>query len=105
MKFLKKKLRDTTFADITIVPSSIEIDTQISTDNSGRVIITPSAEGTSLFYVDKGDESPIDEINIGESVENFYNTGDYTITVTAESATGCAVSFDKRNFCAFYLHS
>ena len=32
----EEDLRDTTFADISIVPSSIEIDTQISTDNSGR---------------------------------------------------------------------
>ena len=42
----EEEIRDTTFADISIVPSSIEIDTQISNDNSGRVIITPSAEGT-----------------------------------------------------------
>ena len=94
----EEEIRDTTFADTTIVPSSIEIDTQISTDNSGRVIITPYAEGTSLFYVDKGDESPIDEINIGESVENFYNTGDYTITVTAESATGVQLALTKEIF-------
>ena len=94
----EEEIRDTTFADISIVPSSIEIDTQISTDNSGRVIITPSAEGTSLFYVDKGDESPIDEINIGESVENFYLTGDYTITVTAESSTGEHLTLTKEIF-------
>ena len=94
----EEEIRDTTFADISIVPSSIEIDTQISNDNSGRVIITPSAEGTSLFYIDKGDESPIDEINIGESIENFYSTGDYTITVTAESATGVQLSLTKEIF-------
>lgn len=92
------EIRDTAFADISIVPSTIVIDTQISTDNSGRVIITPSAAGTSLFYVDKGDESPIDEINIGGSVENFYDTGDYTITVTAESATGEQLTLTKDIF-------
>ena len=74
------------------------IDTEISTDNSGRVVITPSAEGTSLFYVDKGDESPIDEIIIGTSVENFYDTGDYTISVTAESATGEQLTLTKDIF-------
>lgn len=94
----EEEIRDTTFADISIVPSTIVIDTQISTDNSGRVIITPSADGTSLFYVDKGDESPIDEINIGGSVENFYETGDYTITVTAESATGEQLTLTKDIF-------
>lgn len=94
----EEEIRDTTFADISIVPSTIVIDTQISTDNSGRVIITPSAAGTSLFYVDKGDESPIDEINIGGSVENFYDTGDYTITVTAESATGEQLTLTKDIF-------
>ena len=92
------EIRDTAFADISIVPSTIVIDTQISTDNSGRVIITPSAAGTSLFYVDKGDESPIDEINIGGSVENFYDTGDYTITVTAESASGEQLTLTKDIF-------
>jgi hypothetical protein len=94
----EEEIRDTTFADISIVPSTIVIDTQISTDNSGRVIITPSADGASLFYVDKGDESPIDEINIGGSVENFYETGDYTITVTAESATGEQLTLTKDIF-------
>ena len=94
----EEDIRDTTFADISIVPSSIVIDTQISTDNSGRVVITPSADGTSLFYVDKGDESPIDEIIIGRSVENFYDTGDYTISVTAESATGVQLSSTKEIF-------
>lgn len=94
----EEEIRDTTFADISIVPSTIVIDTQISTDYSGRVIITPSAAGTSLFYVDKGDESPIDEINIGGSVENFYDTGDYTITVTAESATGEQLTLTKDIF-------
>ena len=74
------------------------IDTQISTDNSGGVFITPYAEGTKLFYVDKGDESPIDEIKIGGSVENFYDTGDYTISVTAESATGEQLSSTKEIF-------
>tara|TARA_B100000900_G_scaffold8598_1_gene7074 strand:- start:2903 stop:3742 length:840 start_codon:yes stop_codon:yes gene_type:complete len=92
------EIRDTSFADTIIVPSSIVIDTQISTDNSGRVLITPSAEGTSLFYVDKGDESPVDEISIGGSVENFYNTGDYTISVTAESATGEQLTLTKEIF-------
>ena len=91
----EEEIRDTTFADISIVPSSIVIDTQISTDNSGGVVITPSAEGTTLFYVDKGDESPIDEIKIGGSVENFYDTGDYTISVTAESVTGERISLTK----------
>lgn len=91
----EEDIRDTTFADISIVPSSIVIDTQISTDNSGGVVITPSAEGTTLFYVDKGDESPIDEIKIGGSVENFYDTGDYTISVTAESVTGERISLTK----------
>jgi hypothetical protein len=94
----EEEIRDTTFADISIVPSTIVIDTQISTDNSGRVIITPSADGASLFYIDKGDESPIDEINIGGSVENFYETGDYTITVTAESATGEQLTLTKDIF-------
>ena len=91
----EEDLRDTTFADVSIVPSSIVIDTQISIDNSGRVVITPSAEGTTLFYVDKGDESPIDEIKIGGSVENFYDTGNYTISVTAESVTGERISSTK----------
>ena len=94
----EEEIRDTTFADISIVPSTIVIDTQISTDNSGRVIITPSADGASLFYIDKGDESPIDEINIGGSDENFYETGDYTITVTAESATGEQLTLTKDIF-------
>lgn len=94
----EEEIRDTTFADISIVPSSIVIDTQISTDNSGGVVITPSAEGTTLFYVDKGDESPIDEIKIGESVENFYETGFYTIKVTAESATGEQLTLTKEIF-------
>ena len=97
-EIFEEEIRDTTFADISIVPSTIVIDTQISTDNSGRVIITPSADGASLFYIDKGDESPIDEINIGGSVENFYETGDYTITVTAESATGEQLTLTKDIF-------
>ena len=58
-------LRDTSFAETTISPTNVEIDTQISTDNSGRVIITPSAMLEGSFTVDKGDESPISTVNIG----------------------------------------
>ena len=49
----EEEIRDTTFADISIVPSNIVIDTQISTDNSGRVVITPYADGTHCFMLIK----------------------------------------------------
>ncbi len=85
-------LRDTSFAETTISPTNVAVDTQVYTDNSGKVIITPSAIGAVSFTVDKGDESPISTVDNGYSIENFYDTGEYTISVIAESLTG-----DKSN--------
>lgn len=81
-------LRDTSFAETTISPTNVAVDTQVYTDNSGKVLITPSASGAVSFSVDKGDESPIETIDNGYSIENFYDTGEYTISVIAESLTG-----------------
>ncbi|MEC8090459.1 MAG: PKD domain-containing protein [Bacteroidota bacterium] len=84
----KDDLRDTSFATTSIAPSNLGIDTQISNDNSGEVSITPYGVGISSFYVDKGDESTIDTIGLGSSLTHIYKSGEYTISVTAESPTG-----------------
>ncbi len=61
----------------------------ISTDNSGKVIITPTADGAVSFKVDygQGTVSPVTVVP-GASATHIYPEGKYTVKISAKSISG-----------------
>jgi len=63
----------------------------ISTDNSGLVKITPTAEGATSYKVEFGHgtgASASANINVGLSASHIYPEGSYTVTVTSYDISG-----------------
>ncbi|HEV7332279.1 MAG TPA: hypothetical protein VGN63_14675 [Flavisolibacter sp.] len=63
----------------------------ISNDNSGRVTITPTAEGASSFLVKFGHgtgNAAQAEVSPGSSATHVYPEGKYTVTIVSRSLSG-----------------
>jgi hypothetical protein len=62
---------------------------EISTDNSGIVKITPTAEGATSFKVEygHGSTSPV-TLTPGESTSHVYPEGNYTVKIMATTISG-----------------
>ena len=57
----------------------------VSSDNSGNVKLTPSAEGASSFDIDFGDGSEgATDITVGSSVEHIFTEGSFVVILTAK---------------------
>lgn len=64
---------------------------QITNDNSGKVTITPTAEGVVSFVVMFGHGSGDDaqaEVGPGQNAVHFYPEGSYTVTILSKSLSG-----------------
>ena len=67
----------------------------ISNDNSGKVTITPTAEGASSFVVNFGHGSGDDASAVvmpGNSAVHAYPEGSYTVTIISKSLSGVETS-------------
>lgn len=63
----------------------------ITDDNSGKVTITPTAEGASSFTVDFGDGTGADASAVvlpGHFATHAYPEGSYTVTIVSKSLAG-----------------
>jgi hypothetical protein len=80
--------RDLGFLEEVAIPSNVSALFDITQDNSGLVTITPSGESANVFEINLGDGSEIVSLNTGESTENIYSEGSYTIYITAYNITG-----------------
>ena len=63
----------------------------ITNDNSGKVTITPTAEGASSFTVNFGDGTGDDataEVMPGHFATHVYPEGSYTVTIISKSLSG-----------------
>lgn len=70
------------------VPSGLSLGIVMDAENPGDAIITPGGEGVTLFSVDFGDGSPVEEMPIGASTTHNYTIGSYTLTLTATGING-----------------
>lgn len=64
---------------------------QITNDNSGKVTITPMAEGATAFIVQFGHGSGQDgqaEVMPGHHAIHYYPEGNYTVTIVSKSLSG-----------------
>ena len=77
-------------------PSNVAATVVVSTDNSGDVTVTPTADGASRFDLYWGDGSTTPTtVNPGSSATNTYEEGDYTLRVVAVGSTGLTAEITK----------
>jgi hypothetical protein len=83
---------DDNATDISNVPAPTNVSALvvIAQDNSGLVTITPLGEGVSTFSVNYGDGTGNTSgvLQPGESAQNTYDAGTYTIAITATGING-----------------
>lgn len=80
--------RDIGFTGNLTVPSNLSLDVQLAQDNSGIVTLTPSGDGTSLFKIDFGDGSDIEDVVPGSSSQHLYAEGTFTAVLSAFNLNG-----------------
>ncbi|TXF86264.1 hypothetical protein FUA23_19675 [Neolewinella aurantiaca] len=69
-------------------PVDLSLDIVVNSENPGEATITPGGEGVTLFSIDFGDGSPVEEMTIGTSVNHSYAVGTYTLSLTATGING-----------------
>ncbi|MEH6537336.1 MAG: hypothetical protein V7719_13140 [Psychroserpens sp.] len=83
-------------------PTEVSATFNILQDNSGKVLITPNAVGASIYNITLGDgtEEPV-LVPQGESVENIYVEGTYTVTIEAVSINGLKTEITQQLVVSF----
>jgi len=82
-------IRSTDFVDDAAAPSEVQLQFRTTQDNSGLVTITPTAVGATQFDVLFGDGTGNSvSLDPGQSADNAYAEGTYTVTVTATGING-----------------
>lgn len=79
----------------TVVSGNVNKAFDISNDNSGRVIITPTADGATSFIVGFGHgtgSSASAVVQAGGNITHAYPEGSYTVSITAVDLAGKQVT-------------
>ncbi|MBO6879249.1 hypothetical protein [Winogradskyella sp.] len=94
--------RGTQFVDNADAPSDVSLQFRTTQDNSGLVTITPTAVGATQFEIALGDGTG-DTISLepGESIDNVYAEGTYTVGVTATSINGLITQAEQQLVVSF----
>lgn len=72
-------------------PSNVSALFDITTDNSGRVSITPIGEGVAQFEILPGDGTSVPKVlRPGETMTHTYREGDFGVKIKAMGLTGLA---------------
>lgn len=85
---------DTSFIKSAVVNNPGQL-MQITNDNSGKVAITPTAEGAASFVVQFGHGSGADAQAVvmpGYNAVHYYPEGKYTVTIISKSISGQEVT-------------
>ena len=73
-------------------PSNVASIFNISTDNSGKVTITPSGDATGTYDVYFGDTTTVPaNVQAGSSVDHKYKEGSYNVKIVAKGLNGVNV--------------
>ncbi|NND87677.1 MAG: hypothetical protein HKM28_00350 [Flavobacteriaceae bacterium] len=80
--------RDLNFIDAVSEPTNISLLVQLTQDNSGMVTFTPSGESVSLFRLNYGDGSEVEEVQPGDIATHVYPEGNYSVEVTGVNIIG-----------------
>lgn len=83
-------------------PTGLDIQIQITQDNSGLVTMTPLGEGAVSFDIDFGDDTPVPvSLEIGDNVSHAYSEGNYTVLMTGYGVTGLTSEITKELVVSF----
>lgn len=94
--------RDAKFVDNAEAPSEVSLQFRATQDNSGLVTITPTAVGASKFDINFGDGTGQSvELDPGQSVDNVYAEGTYTVAVTATAINGLITQVEQQLVVSF----
>ena len=94
--------RSTQFIDNVAAPSEVIMQFRTTQDNSGLVTITPTAVGATKFDIAFGDAADnVVEIEVGQSIDNLYAEGTYTVGVTATSLNGLTTQVEQQLVVSF----
>ena len=81
--------RGTEFLDNAAAPSEVALQFTITQDNSGLVTINPNGVGATNFKIAFGDGTGNTvDLEPGQTVDNVYPEGEYTVTAIASSING-----------------
>jgi len=84
------------FVNTATAPSGLDLQFDVTQDNTGLVTILPLAEGAVSFDIALGDDTPEPaQIDNGQSVSHTYAEGEYTVTATAYGVTGLSTTLTK----------
>lgn len=94
--------RGTQFVDNADAPSDVSLQFRTTQDNSGLVTITPTAIGATQFEIALGDGTGNTiSLEPGESIDNVYAEGTYTVGVTATSINGLITQAEQQLVVSF----
>ena len=94
--------RGTDYLDSAEAPTEVVLQFRTTQDNTGAVTITPTAVGATQFNIRFGDGTGnTAALNVGESVDNIYPEGTYTVGVTATSVNGLITQVEQELVVSF----
>jgi hypothetical protein len=94
--------RDTKFIDNAEAPSEVVLQFRTTQDNSGLVTITPNAVGATKFDIAFGDGTNNGvELEVGQTVDNVYAEGTYTLGVMATGVNGLTTQAEQQLVVSF----
>ena len=83
-------------------PTELDIQFEITQDNSGLVTMTPLGEGAVSFDITFGDDTPDPvSLEIGNNVSHTYSEGTYTVSMTGYGVTGLTSEITKELVVSF----
>lgn len=94
--------RGTQYLDNADAPSEVQLQVRTTQDNSGLVTMTPTAVGATkfdIFFGDAGNNSVV--LEPGQTVDNVYAEGTYTVGVTATAINGKTTQIEQEVVVSF----
>ena len=83
-------------------PTELDIQFEITQDNSGLVTMTPLGEGAVSFDISFGDDTPDPvSLEIGDNVSHIYSEGTYTVSMIGYGVTGLTSEITKELVVSF----
>ena len=83
-------------------PTNLDIQFQVTQDNTGLVTMTPIGEGAVSFDIAFGDDT-LDSVSVenGDNVTHTYSEGTYIVSMTAYGVTGLTAEITKEIILSF----
>ena len=83
-------------------PTNLDIQFQVTQDNTGLVTMTPIGEGAVSFNIAFGDDT-LDSVSVenGDNISHTYSEGTYAVSMTGYGVTGLTSEITKELVVSF----